>query len=120
MVVVDTMPMEVTGYADVLLPECTYLERYDNLRSSPNREPSVALRAPAVKPKFNSKPSWWMAKQIGERLGLGDYFKYNDYAEVLDWQLKTTRNQFRGNEKDWGEEIPKKIWTTLCSRWRKP
>ncbi|HLF35898.1 MAG TPA: molybdopterin-dependent oxidoreductase, partial [Cyclobacteriaceae bacterium] len=27
MVVIDTMPMEITGYADVVLPECTYLER---------------------------------------------------------------------------------------------
>tara|TARA_R110002050_G_scaffold263772_1_gene404418 strand:- start:11991 stop:14234 length:2244 start_codon:yes stop_codon:yes gene_type:complete len=88
MVVVDTMPMEITGYADILLPECTYLERYDTIRSATNREPSIALRAPAAKPKFNSKPSWWMAKEIGTRLGLADYFKYDDFSEVLDWQLK--------------------------------
>ncbi|MCB0497689.1 MAG: molybdopterin-dependent oxidoreductase [Cyclobacteriaceae bacterium] len=86
--VCDTMPMDITGYADVILPEATYLERYDGLRSATNREPSVALRAPAVEPKYNSKPSWWMAKQIGERLGLGAYFNYKDYADVLDWQLK--------------------------------
>jgi len=82
------MPMEITGYADVLLPECTYLERYDDIRSATNREPSIALRAPAVEPKFNSKPSWWMAKEIGKRLGLEDYFNYNEYSELLDWQLK--------------------------------
>ncbi|MEN8129256.1 MAG: molybdopterin-dependent oxidoreductase, partial [Pseudomonadota bacterium] len=29
-VVIDTMPAEITGYADVVLPECTYLERYDD------------------------------------------------------------------------------------------
>jgi len=88
MVVMDTMPMEITGYADVILPECTYLERYDGIRSATNREPSIALRAPAVMPKYQSKPAWWMAKEIGTRLGLGDYFNYNDYAEVIDWQLK--------------------------------
>jgi thiosulfate reductase/polysulfide reductase chain A len=88
MVVVDTMPMEITGYADVVLPECTYLERYDTIRSATNREPSIALRMPAVPPKYNSKPSWWMAKEIGSRLGLKDYFNYNDFSEVLDWQLK--------------------------------
>jgi len=87
LVVCDTMPMEITGYADVVLPECTYLERYDGIRSAPNREPSIALRMPAVEPKYDSKPSWWMAKQLGERLGLGEYFNYEDYAEVLDWQL---------------------------------
>ena len=87
MVVMDTMPMEITGYADVILPECTYLERYDGIRSAPNREPSIALRSPAVPPKYDSKPAWWMAKEIGERLSLGDYFDYKDFEEVLDWQL---------------------------------
>jgi thiosulfate reductase/polysulfide reductase chain A len=88
MVVVDTMPMDVTGYADVVLPECTYLERYDDIRSATNREPSIAVRVPAVEPKWESKPGWWIAKQIGERMGVGDYFNYNDYKEVIEWQLK--------------------------------
>lgn len=88
MVVMDTMPMEITGYADVILPECTYLERYDGIRSATNREPSIALRSPAAPPKYDSKPAWWMAKEIGNRLGLADYFNYNDYEEVIDWQLK--------------------------------
>jgi thiosulfate reductase/polysulfide reductase chain A len=43
------MPMAVTGYADVVLPECTYLERYDGIRSATNREPSIAIRVPAAK-----------------------------------------------------------------------
>lgn len=88
MVVMDTMPMEITGYADVILPECTYLERYDGIRSSPNREPSIALRAPAVKPKYDSKPAWWISKEIGIKLGLADYFPYEDFEEVIAWQLK--------------------------------
>lgn len=88
MVVCDTMPMEITGYADVVLPECTYLERYDALRSSPHRTPSIALRAPAVAPKYDSKPAWWMAKKLGDKLGLGHYFPWNDYEEVIDWQLQ--------------------------------
>ena len=88
LVVVDLMPMEITGYADVILPECSYLERYDPIRSSTFRTPSIALRSPAAKPKYKSKPAWWMAKQLGKKLGLNEYFNYDDYAEVLDWQLK--------------------------------
>lgn len=88
MVVVDTMPMEITGYADVILPECTYLERYDDLRLSPNREPYIALRMPATQPYAETKPAWWMAKQIGEKLGLSSFFAFKDIEEVLDWQLK--------------------------------
>ena len=88
MVVVDTMPMEITGYADVVLPECTYLERYDGIRSATNRTPSIAVRTPVVEPKYDSKPAWWISKEIGERLGLHDYFNYNDFEEVIEWQLK--------------------------------
>ena len=87
-VVVDTMPMEITGYADVVLPECTYLERYDTIRTSPHREPYIALRMPAAKPKGNSKPGWWIAKNLAEKMGLGDYFKWDNIQTMLDWQLK--------------------------------
>lgn len=88
LVVIDLYPIELTGYADVVLPECSYLERYDLMRNSEFRTPSVALRMPAVEPRWESKPGWWIAKQIGEKLGLGSFFQYNDYAEVLDWQFK--------------------------------
>ncbi len=88
LVVVETMPSEMTGYADVILPECTYLERYDDLRNSGEREPSLALRMPAFEPRYDSKPGWWIAKQLGSRLGLDEYFPWQDYSEKLDWQLK--------------------------------
>lgn len=88
LVVVDTMPMEITGYADVVLPESTYLERFDDLRNETHREAFVALRAPAVEPMYESKPAWWIARELGIKLGLGRYFPWKDYSEVLDWQLK--------------------------------
>ncbi len=88
MVVVDTMPMEITGWADVVLPENTYIERYDMLRVAKHRKPAVALRMPAVESKYDSKPAWWIAKKLGEELGLNDYFKYESIEEILDYQLK--------------------------------
>ncbi len=87
-VAVDTLPMEVTGYADVILPECTYLERYDDLRNAPEREPSLALRMPAFPPLGQTQPAWWMAKELSKRLGLEAWFPYQDYKDVLDWQLQ--------------------------------
>ena len=108
MVVVDTMPMDVTGYADVVLPECTYLERYDDIRSATNREPSIAVRIPAVEPKYDSKPAWWIAKQIGERMGVGDYFNYNDFKEVIEWQLKEMGTSLEEMEKIGVKNFPRK------------
>lgn len=87
-VAVDVQPAEITGYADVVLPECSYLERYDPLRNDDEREPSLALRAPSLPPLGESRPGWWIAKQLGQRLGLGHYFPWNDYKEVIDWQLR--------------------------------
>lgn len=88
LVVVDTMPMEITGFADVVLPECTYLERWDDLRLAQGRNPNIALRMPAAEPKYNSKPAYWMAKEVSKRLGLEEYFAWETFEDKLDWQLK--------------------------------
>ncbi|GAB4313453.1 MAG: molybdopterin-dependent oxidoreductase [Bacteroidales bacterium] len=86
--VVDTMPMDIVRYADVVLPEATYLERFDFIRSATNRIPNIALRSPAIEPMYETKPGWWIARELGLRLGLNDYFNYENIEEVLDWQLQ--------------------------------
>ena len=48
MVVVDVIPSEIAGWADVVLPESVYLERYDDLNASPFREGFVGIRQPVV------------------------------------------------------------------------
>lgn len=86
--VVDTMPMEITGWADVIFPECTYLERYDSLRDSPHRKPAIALREPAFEPRWDTKPAYFMARELALRLGHGDHFHFERQEDYLDWQLK--------------------------------
>lgn len=86
--VVDVLPAEITGYADVVLPECTYLERYDDLYAGTFREPFVALRQPAVEPMYNTRPGWWIARELGRRLGLGAYFPWDNIEDYLDRRLK--------------------------------
>ncbi len=107
MVAIDTMPMEITGYADVVLPECTYLERYDYCRTDQHREASIALRMPAAEPKYNSKPSWWMVKQLASKMGLEEYFKWNDIEELLDWQLKQVGTSLEEMKKIGIKKIPR-------------
>jgi thiosulfate reductase/polysulfide reductase chain A len=87
-VAVDTMPMEITGWADVILPECTYLERYDMLRISPHRKPAIALRMPAAEPENSTKPGYDIARGLAVKLGLESYFPFEKQDELLDWQLK--------------------------------
>ncbi len=82
--VVDVMPMEQINYADIVLPESTYLERYDppHIVAGAKR-PFLAIRQPAVEPLHDSKPGWWIAKQMARRLGLDAYFPWNTPEEHL-------------------------------------
>lgn len=98
---VDVLPAEIAGWSDVVLPEATYLERHDDLHAPPFREGFVAIRQPVVKPMYDSKPGWWIAKQIAERLGHGDYFPFEDIdaylaKRVADSGLSLTELRARG------------------------
>jgi thiosulfate reductase/polysulfide reductase chain A len=54
---------------------------------------------PAFEPSHQTKPAWWMAKGIAERLGLGEYFPWQDYREVIDWQLRQVGSSLLEMEK---------------------
>ena len=84
MAVVDVLPMEQTRYADLVLPEATYLERYDPPAIvTTAKRPFVAIRQPAVEPMYESKPGWWIAKETARRLGLEAYFPWTDPDDHL-------------------------------------
>ena len=107
-VAVDVQPSEVTGYADVVLPECTYLERYDPLRNEPEREPCLALRAPSLPVLGESRPGWWMARELGARLGLQAWFPWKDYSEVIDWQLRQVGSSLADMQREGIRKFPRK------------
>jgi len=78
---IDILPAEICGWSDVVLPECTYLERCDELHTPSYREPFIAVRQPVVEPMFDSKPGWWIARELGHRIGLADYFPWKNSLE---------------------------------------
>jgi thiosulfate reductase / polysulfide reductase chain A len=88
LVVADIVPSEIAGWADVVLPESTYLERYDELNTEPFKTSFVSLRQPVVESPNDQKPSWWIAKKLGEKLGLKEYFPWKNAEEYLDTRLK--------------------------------
>lgn len=88
---IDVLPSEICGWADVVLPECTYLERWDDLWAAPYEQPFVALRQPAVEPRFDSKPGWWIAKELGRRLGLEPFFPWKDAREAVETRAKAAK-----------------------------
>ena len=94
LVVTDIIPTEIAGWADVVLPESIYLERYDDLNVEFFREPFVALRQPVIESPNEQKPNWWIAKKLAEKLGLGNYFPWNDIEEYLKQRLTSAGLSF--------------------------
>jgi len=87
-VAADVMPNEMNRYADILLPEASYLERYDDLQIGGAREGFVAVRMPAMKPLHDTRDAWSICKQLAQRLDLGAYFPHDSIAELLDERLQ--------------------------------
>jgi len=85
--VVDVLPAEIAGWADVVLPEATYLEREDDLSAPPYKRPFVAMRQAAVEPMYDSKPGWWIAKELANRVGLGAWFPWKDAKDYVATRL---------------------------------
>ena len=83
-VTIDISMNDTAWFSDVVLPEATYLERYDPLAVV---EGTVFIRQPVVAPMYESQSGLWIFKQLGERLGLGDYFQYEDEEDYLRQQL---------------------------------
>ncbi len=83
-ITVSLIPNDTEWYADVILPESSYLERYDPLNVVDNR---IFLRQPVIEPIGESQSALWIYKQLGERLGLGDYFQYKDEVDYINQQL---------------------------------
>ena len=89
-VAIDANYSETGWYADVLLPSATYLEKSSILTTGKGLKPSFGMRKQAVEPRNDAKPDWWIFKSVAERLGAGEYFKFNNMEEFWEWQLKGT------------------------------
>jgi thiosulfate reductase/polysulfide reductase chain A len=67
-----------------VLPEASYLERYDPLLPVGDK---IFIRQPVIEPQGEAKSALWIYKELGNRLGLSDYFQYKDEEDYLQQQL---------------------------------
>jgi len=88
LVVCDTLPSEIAGYADVVLPEATFLERHDDLLVGFGRKGWTSLRQPVVAAPNDQKPGWWIAKQLANKLGIGECMPFKDLEEYLAYRIE--------------------------------
>ncbi len=85
---VDVAPTEGALWADLILPEATYLERYDDVYAVKDHpRPFVALRQPVVQPPGEAKGPYWIVQQLAHRMGYKDCFAQRDVTGYLDARL---------------------------------
>jgi thiosulfate reductase/polysulfide reductase chain A len=89
-VTVDINYSDIAAYSDVILPESMYLERTDCVQQANGQKPQMFVRRQAVPPRYDTRDWAVIAKQIGERIGIGEYFPYTDSESLLRWQLEGT------------------------------
>ena len=83
--VMDVIINDTSWYADVILPEASYLDRYDPAHVIGDR---TFIRQPVIPPMGQAKSALWIYKQLGERLGLGEYFQYEDEEDYIRYQIE--------------------------------
>jgi len=74
--VIDIQMSDTAWYADVILPESTYLERLDPVEMLGGIRPVVLYRQPVVKPVHDTKPALEIIQGLAKRLGLSQYFDF--------------------------------------------
>jgi thiosulfate reductase/polysulfide reductase chain A len=104
---VDVLPQEHIAWADVVFPEATYLERYDELSTVAFKTPFIQLREPAVAPMYDTLPGWTMARELGLRVGLDAYFKWETIEEYLDTRLRSVGSSVEKLHDDGGVILQK-------------
>ncbi|RJX34298.1 MAG: thiosulfate reductase [Desulfarculus sp.] len=89
-VAIDVNYSETAWFADVILPESTYLERGNVIAEKKGPKPSLHLRDQCIAPRFDSRPAWWIFREILRRLGLGEYLDFESLEEIWRYQLEGT------------------------------
>ena len=87
-VCIDTMPSDTVMYADVVLPECTYLERTDPVKTFGGIEPSIAQRNKVIDPMFETKPVMEIMKGLTEKISKPLFEITKKYDEDVQDEIK--------------------------------
>lgn len=67
-VTIDTMPSDTVMMSDVVLPECTYLEREDPVKSFAGVQPAIVLRNKVIDPLYETKPVIEILKGLADKV----------------------------------------------------
>jgi thiosulfate reductase/polysulfide reductase chain A len=123
--VIETSPFpsETAAFADIIVPDTTYLERWQDAPTYPNKGwPQTGLRVPAVAPIHDCKTFGDTLIEIGKRIDgpTGDYFGQVGNVENV---LRALAKGFEANPGDNGVDsfetwVKKGVWFKKPYLWR--
>ena len=90
LVSIDVRYSELGWFADVILPESTYLERANILGQMNGPVPVFTMRDQAIAPRFDSRPAWWIFREILHRMGIKQALDFETIEELWNYQLDGT------------------------------
>jgi len=90
LVSIDVRYSETGWFSDVILPESTYFERANILAQLNGPVPVFAMRDQAIAPRFDSRPAWWIFREILHRMGIKDILDFQTIEELWNYQLDGT------------------------------
>lgn len=81
---------ETAEFADLILPDHTFLERWQDDFIEGLGYPGVALRQPVVEPVYNTRNAADVLIELAHRVGgpVAVAFPWKDFVELLKWRLK--------------------------------
>ncbi|RJR34240.1 MAG: twin-arginine translocation signal domain-containing protein [Desulfobacteraceae bacterium] len=111
MVSVDIVLSDTAWMADLVLPAPTYLERQDPISpvQGVTAGACIVTRDPVVPPLYESKPVFWIMKELANRLDLGEFFNFT-MEEYRKKQLSALPEAQAALEKDGVYYIPGKLY----------
>ena len=90
LVSIDVRYSETGWVSDVILPEASYLERANILGQMDGPVPLFTMRDQAIKPRFDSRPAWWIFREILRRMDIKDALDFETIEELWNYQLDGT------------------------------
>ncbi|MBC8207914.1 MAG: molybdopterin-dependent oxidoreductase [Desulfobulbaceae bacterium] len=90
---VDIMPTDATLWADILLPEASYLERYDYIKKgtqwnlAETHQQYIAPRMPLVDPMFERKDQVYITNELAKRMGHASEIPVKSLEEMTEKSL---------------------------------
>jgi thiosulfate reductase/polysulfide reductase chain A len=83
----DLYISETAAYADYILPESTYLERDEEIQDKSGKNPAYYVRQRVVETIGNTRPSWQIFKELGQALGLEQFYPWDNIQTLQLMQL---------------------------------